>query len=149
MDIRGTPHLVHLTGALPDSRVLRLPVGRGHRIASLSGDVWITEEGRQDDVILRAGEAIMLQSPGTALVMAFSSADVEVVPPPAPEDLSATWSDAVEHFADYERAARRMRAEAFHHVIAAIGCNLRRIGHRIVAALGGTPAPQNPCRGAA
>ena len=69
MDIRGTPHLVHLTAALPGARLLRLPDGSGHRIVSLSGDVWITEQGRQEDIILRAGEAVTLQSPGTALIM--------------------------------------------------------------------------------
>lgn len=149
MDIRGTPHIVHLAAALPESRVLRLPDARGHRIASLSGDVWITEESRQDDIILHAGEAVTLRSPGAALIMAFSSADIEVVPPPAPEDLSAAWIDAVEHFDEYERTAHRLRAEAFLQVVASIGCSIRRVGQRIAAALGGTAVSQAPCRGAA
>ena len=81
--------------------------------------------------------------------MALGSADIEVVPPSAPEDLSAVWVDAVEHFDEYDQAARRLRAQAFLDLAAAIGCNVRRVGRRIVAALGGTVAPQNPCRGAA
>jgi hypothetical protein len=149
MDIRGTPHLVHLTAALPGSRLLRLPDGRGHRIASLSGDVWITEQGRQEDVILRAGEAVTLQSPGTALVMAFGSADIEVVPPPARDDLTAAWADAVEHFEAYEHSAKRLRAQAFADVIATVGCSVRRIARRIAAALRGTSVAHGPCHGAA
>jgi Protein of unknown function (DUF2917) len=149
MDIRGTPHLVHLTAALPGSRLLRLPDGVGHRIVSLSGDVWITEQGRQEDIVLRAGEAVTLQSPGTALIMAFGSADIEVVPPPAREDLSAAWTDAVEHFEAYEQSARRLRAQAFADVIATIGCSVRRIAQRITAALRGTSATHSPCHGAA
>jgi len=149
MDIRGTPHLVHLTAALPGSRVLRLPDARGYRIVSLSGDVWITEHGSPDDVILRAGQSVTLQSSGMALVLALGSADIEVVPPPASEDLSAVWIDAVEHFDEYDQAARRLRAEAFVVVAAWIGCKVRHLGQRVVAALGGTAVQQAPCRGAA
>jgi len=149
MDIRGTPHLVHLTAALPGSRLLRLPDGSGHRIVSLSGDVWITEQGRQEDIILRAGEAVTLHASGTALIMAFGSADIEVVPPPAREDLAAAWTDAVEHFEAYEQSARRLRAQAFSDVIAMIGCNVRRIARRITAALRGTSVVHGPCHGAA
>jgi len=149
MDIRGTPHLVHLTAALPGSRVLRLQDGIGHQIASLSGDVWITEEGRQEDIVLRAGETVTLQSPGVALIMAFGSADIEVVPPPAREALTVAWTDAVEHFEEYERSARRLRAQAFADVIATIGCSVRRTARRITAALRGTSAVHSPCHGAA
>ncbi len=149
MDIRGTPHLVHLTAALPGSRLLRLPDGRGHRIVSLSGDVWVTEQGQQQDIVLRAGETVTLQSPGTALIMAFGSADIEVVPPPAREDLSAAWTDAVEHFEEYEHSARRLRAQAFSDAISALGCSVRRMARRITAALGGTSVVHGPCHGAA
>jgi Protein of unknown function (DUF2917) len=149
MDIRGTPHLVHLTVALPDARILRVPDARGHRIVSLSGDVWITEEGRQEDIILHAGDAVALQSPGTALVMAFDSADVEIVPPPAPADLTPAWVGAVDHVEQYERTARRLRAEAFGEMAKALGGAVRRIGQRIAAALGGKAARQDPCHGAA
>lgn len=148
MDHRGTPHLVHLSAALPDARLLRLPHARGQRIASLSGAVWITEEGRSEDIILRAGESVTLQSPGTALVMALGSADVEVVPAPAPEDAAAVWLDAVEHFEHYERTARRLRAAAFRDVFATLACELRGLGRRIAAALGANVAPQSPCRSA-
>jgi hypothetical protein len=149
MDIRGTPHLVHLTAALPDARILRLDNARGHRIISLSGDVWITEQDRPEDIILRAGDSVTLRTHGTALVMAFNSADIEVAPPPAPEDSTAAWIDAVENFEAYDRAARRLRAQAFRDTFVAVGHKLRRIGHRIAAALGVTAAPQRPCQGCA
>lgn len=149
MDIHGTPNLHHLSASAPDARFLRLPRARGYRIVSLSGDVWITEQDRQDDIILRAGDAVTLESTGTAIVMALNSADIEVVPPPAPEDVSAAWIDAVEHFEEYDQAARRLRAQAFLDVAASIACNVRSLGRRIVAALGGRAVSPAPCRGAA
>ncbi|MCG6877019.1 MAG: DUF2917 domain-containing protein [Betaproteobacteria bacterium] len=149
MDIRGTPHLVHLTAALPEARVLRVPDARGHRIVSLSGDVWITEQDRHEDIVLHAGQSVTLQAPGMALVMAFGSADIEVVPPPAPEDWTAVWTDAVENFEAYDQNARRLRAEAFRDAFVAVGRTIRRVGQRIAAALGATAAPQKPCHGCA
>ena len=149
MDIRGTPHLVHLSAALPETRLLRLPHAYGHRITSLSGDIWVTEEDRPQDIILRPGESVTLQSPGTALVMAFGSADVEVVPPPAREDLTAVWIDVAENFEQYEHAARRLRAEAFREIAVTIACKVRDAGRRIAAFLGAAAAPADPCRGTA
>jgi hypothetical protein len=150
MDHRGTPHLVHLTDALPDGRVLRLPGGRGHRIVSLSGDVWITEQDRREDIILHAGDAVTLSAPGTALIMAFGSADIEVVPPTAHEDMTEAWTDATVNFERYERVARRLRAEAFRDGLGAIGCAVRGMVGRIAAALGATRVTATgPCRGAA
>jgi len=149
MDIRGTPHLVHLSAALPEARLLRLPDAAGHRIVSLSGDVWITEQDRPEDIILRAGDSVTLRTHGTALVMAFGSADIEVVPPPASEDRTADWIHATENFEAYERAARRLRAEAFRDAFVALGRNIRRVGRRIAAALGVAAPPQHPCRGCA
>ena len=149
MDIRGTPHLVHLSSALPETRLLRLPNARGHRIVSLSGDVWVTEQGRSDDIILRPGESVTLRFPGTALVMAFGSADIEVVPPPAVEDPTAVWLDAVDNFEEYDRAARRLRAEAFRELTVTIACKVRNLSRRIAAFLGASVAPTDPCRGTA
>lgn len=149
MDIRGTPHLIHLSAALPETRLLRLPHGRGHRITSLSGDIWVTEQDRPEDIILRPGESVTLQSPGTALVMAFASADIEVVPPPAVEDPTAAWLDAVENFEDYDRAARRLRAEAFRDLAATIACKARNAVHRIAVFLGAAATPRDPCGGMA
>jgi len=149
MERYGTPHLVHLTAALPEARVLRLPDARGHRIVSLSGDVWITEQGHQEDIILRAGDAVMLRAAGMALVMAFDSADIEVVPPPAAEDPTAAWIDAAEHFEAYEQAARRLRAEAFRDAFVAVGRRIRSAGQRIAAALGAAGASRTPCTGSA
>jgi len=149
MDIRGTPHLVHLSSALPETRLLRVPHAYGHRITSLSGDIWVTEQGRTEDIILRSGESVTLQSSGTALVMAFGSADIEVVPPPAREDLTAAWVDAAENFEQYDRAARRLRAEALREIAVAIACKVRYAARRITAFLGAAAAPADPCRGTA
>lgn len=145
MDLRDTPHFVHLTAALPDARLLRLPNARGHRIVSLSGDVWITEQDRTEDIILQAGDAVTLQSAGTALVMALGSADIEVVPPPAQDDMTGAPSFAIADFERYEQEARRLRGEAFRDAFVAVGSALRRVGRRIAAALGANVASTRPC----
>lgn len=149
MDQRDTLNHIHLDETRPGGRFLRLADADGYRIVSMSGDLWITTHNSPEDIILRSGDAVTLESRGAALIMALGSADVEVVPPPAREDLSAVWVDAVEHFDEYDRAARRLRAEAFADVAGWIGCELRRLGRRITAALGATVGPVTPCRAAA
>jgi Protein of unknown function (DUF2917) len=150
MDHRGTAHLVHLTDALPEGRLLRLPDARGHRIVTLSGDVWVTEQDRTEDIVLHAGDAVTLKAPGTALIMAFGSADIEVIPPPSGVEAIDAASDARVNFERYEQIARRLRAEAFRDAFVTLGCALRRLGSRIAAALGATPVTgSGPCRGTA
>jgi hypothetical protein len=62
-------------------RVLRLPGGAGQTITARSGAVWITEEGRLDDVVLAAGESARLGRRGLALVEAFEDASISLERP--------------------------------------------------------------------
>lgn len=138
MDRRGTPHLVHLTDAVPETRLLRLPNARGYRVVSLSGVLWVTEEHRTEDIILQPGDAVTLRSPGTALVTPLGSADIEIVPPPA----DSRWTDRPMNVERYGEEARRLRAAAFRDALVAIGRALRRAARRV--ALGARGAATDP-----
>ena len=113
MDYVAAPKLYHLDRALPERRVLRLTHARGTRIVAVAGDVWITEDGRYDDVVLAPGESAALERNGMAMITTFNSADVEIVPPATAETKSlegpAIDADLVER---HTHSARRMRAQA-------------------------------------
>lgn len=113
MDYLNGPKLYHLDRSLPERRVLKLDRARGARIVSVAGDVWITEDGRYDDVVLASGESTVLERNGTAMITTFGSADVEVVLPVAAD--AATSTHLTIDPATLERhirAAQRMRAQA-------------------------------------
>lgn len=113
MDKIAGPRLYHLDRSLPEHRVLRLTQARGTRIVAVAGDVWVTEDGRYDDVVLAPGESAVLERDGMAMITTFDSADVEIVPPATAEaksfELPAIDAELVER---YTHAARRMRAQA-------------------------------------
>ncbi|MCL4802266.1 MAG: DUF2917 domain-containing protein [Burkholderiales bacterium] len=123
MDYSVTPHLVHLSPAVPGRRTLRLPNAQGHRVAALSGEIWVTQERRRDDIVLRPGESVELEGRGLALVTAFEPADVEVIPPAERPATIPRLTGA--DVASYERRARRMRAEAINALVAAAWRRLR------------------------
>lgn len=105
--------LYHLDRSSPERRVLKLRAAKGARIVSLAGDVWITEDGRYDDVVLGAGESAVLERNGMAMVTTFDSADVEVMLPATAEaalvERPAIDAEMVER---QVQAARRLRAQA-------------------------------------
>ena len=111
--------LYHLDRTLAERRVLKLSAARGARVVSLAGDVWITEDGRYDDVVLAAGESAMLERNGKAMITPFDSADVELVLPAHAEaklfERPAIDARAVER---YTRSAQRMRARAMYAAFA-------------------------------
>ena len=52
------------------------------RIKVIYGGVWLTEEGRPQDVFAASGDEVALQSRGLALVEGLGYARVEVMEPP-------------------------------------------------------------------
>jgi hypothetical protein len=117
MDNAAGPKLYHLDRSLPARRVLKLHAAQGARVVSLAGDVWITEDGRYDDVVLAAGESAVLERNGMAMITTFDSADVEIVPPAiagAKRESLLPERPAIDFdlVARYTRSARRMRAQA-------------------------------------
>jgi len=104
--------LYHLEGSLPERRVLKLQHARGARIVSVAGDVWITEDGRYDDVVLATGESTILEHDGMTMITPFGSADVEVVLPIAESVRWARPKIDIELVQRHATAARRLRAQA-------------------------------------
>lgn len=112
MDYVAGPKLHHLDRAVAEARVLKLTNARGARVVCIAGDVWVTEDGRYDDVVLAAGESAVLERDGTAMITPFGSADVEVVLPVAAQ--AARYRHLRIDAALIERqvlAARRLRAQ--------------------------------------
>lgn len=64
---------------LPRGEVHRIVDGRGTLIASLGGNVWITQDGDERDVVLEAGKTFRLDRQGLALVTALGPAMVAVL----------------------------------------------------------------------
>jgi hypothetical protein len=62
-------------------RLLRLPRSTGKTVTARTGAVWITEEGRLEDVVLAPGESYTLGRRGVALIEAFDDASISLEPP--------------------------------------------------------------------
>lgn len=64
--------------SLASGELLRLEHARGTEVVVQRGLLWITEEARNDDVWLRAGERIALAGDGLALLQAFGDTQVRL-----------------------------------------------------------------------
>jgi hypothetical protein len=67
--------------ALDRGNVLRIKNGRGTRVHTASGVLWITEENSHEDHVLLPGDAIDLAKTGTAIVFAHRTARIVVEVP--------------------------------------------------------------------
>jgi len=63
---------------LAAGEVMRIEHARGVRVCVQSGLVWITEEARNDDVWLRAGEQASLTGEGLAVLEAIGMTRVRL-----------------------------------------------------------------------
>jgi hypothetical protein len=122
MDYSALPNLVHLNPAVPSLRALRIANPHGYRVTALTGEVWLTQHRRFEDVILRSGESYEIEGPGLALVTAFESSDIEVIPP------ARTQGPPTVDAAHYEQKARQLRAEAIDALITGAA---RRLSNRL------------------
>jgi hypothetical protein len=57
-------------------RLLRLRRAAGKTVTAHAGSVWITEEGRLDDVLLGPGESFTLGRRGLTLIEAIGDASI-------------------------------------------------------------------------
>ena len=55
---------------LAPGALLHISEGRGHSLRVLEGRIWVTEEGRPDDVFADAGQTVTFEQPGLAVVTA-------------------------------------------------------------------------------
>jgi hypothetical protein len=63
-------------------QMLLLESRQGARIKVIYGGVWLTEEGRPDDVFAASGDEVALKSRGLAVVEGLGYARVQVSEPP-------------------------------------------------------------------
>lgn len=64
--------------ALPKEGLIALRDGRNTRITCLEGTLWVTQEGTIKDEVLEAGQSLVIQYPGLALVTALVPAVVSL-----------------------------------------------------------------------
>jgi hypothetical protein len=67
-----------LARTLAPGELLRIEHARGVRVCVQSGTLWITEEARNDDFWLRAGEDIALTGNGLAVLEAVGDTKVRL-----------------------------------------------------------------------
>jgi hypothetical protein len=61
----------------------RLPKGRGQRIESLSGSLWVTIDHDLRDILVQPGEGFSIDRPGPTLISALDDARFVVLTPTA------------------------------------------------------------------
>ena len=61
--------------------VMVLREAAGVRVVCRSGAVWLTQEGREDDVILNAGEKFRIANGGLTLITALRGSELCIVQP--------------------------------------------------------------------
>ena len=96
-----TPAQLHGPIELGSNRHLHLRDALGARIEALSGAIWVTQNGDVRDVVLEAGDAVVVDRGGEVVVSAVSDARFKVVaalvhsvqPVPA-EKRPASWLHA-------------------------------------------------------
>jgi hypothetical protein len=64
--------------ALPARSVHRIDNAKGIRVACVRGATWITQQSDPRDLIVAAGQSIVLDRPGLAVVYAFKDAVITV-----------------------------------------------------------------------
>ena len=64
--------------------VVLLHEARGASVVCVSGALWLTQEGRDEDVILQPGESLRITRDGLTLVTAMRSSELRVVEPARP-----------------------------------------------------------------
>lgn len=81
-------------------QMLVLEDRRGARVQVLYGGIWLTEEGRSEDVFAGSGQTVALRSRKRALLEALGPTRIEVIEPVV-SGIDAVWIRA-------KRAARRL-----------------------------------------
>jgi hypothetical protein len=87
------------TLALKARSIHRIASARGHKVTCVKGTTWITQERDNRDIILGAGQSVVLERPGLAVVYAFKDALITVGTDhglPAPAKIAArarAWAD--------------------------------------------------------
>ena len=65
--------------SLPRDGVVVLEDAEGACVICLSGALWLTQEGREDDVILQPGESARVANDGLTLITALRGGELRIV----------------------------------------------------------------------
>jgi hypothetical protein len=68
---------------LPRDGVVVLREATGARVVCVTGALWLTQEGREEDVVLAAGESLRVSNGGVTVVTGLRGSEVLVVQPRA------------------------------------------------------------------
>lgn len=74
---------------LPKSHIEALPAWRAWSIDCVSGTVWVTVDGRPEDIILEAGEHFVTPAGERTLIYALDDAQVRIEQPQPAEQAAA------------------------------------------------------------
>jgi len=64
--------------SLPRDGVVHLEDAEGASVICLSGALWLTQEGREDDVILHPGESLRVANDGLTLITALRGGELRI-----------------------------------------------------------------------
>src|SRR3954468_22079384 len=67
--------------SLPRDGVVHLEDAEGASVICSSGALWLTQEGREDDVILHPGESMRVANDGLTLITALRGGELRIVEP--------------------------------------------------------------------
>jgi len=112
-----------------DSQPLTLRLPAGAAVFALRGDVWLTQEGRRDDVILASGTRFNVASRAPIVVSAVHGAAQVYVAHPAD-----AWAGG-DARAVLRASAARLRSEAIARLAGAVSLRVRTLGTRVLARL--------------
>jgi hypothetical protein len=66
---------------VPERGLIAIRGGIGTRVVCHAGTFWVTQEGRNKDDILKAGEELVIQSCGHTIVTSLSDGEITLVEP--------------------------------------------------------------------
>ena len=89
---------------LATDQFLKLEGAVGVRISSRRGSVWITQDGDIRDVVLKPGDAFVIEREGPSIVQALEPAELAIVEPKQPSR-AAHWADRAQSLTTAVRLA--------------------------------------------
>ena len=131
--------LRHPLTDLSAGSILRVSDGQGRAIAVFEGQVWITQQGDQRDIVLAAGESFSLDHQGLTLVQAFRDSKLMLVDA---EPRAASKSAAMSSY-ELQQRARLQRSAAIGDALAKGLVALRGAGAQAAAPMR-KPAASRP-----
>jgi len=77
----NTNDLIPASISLPKGAIHRVPRGRGRRIESLRGSLWVTIDNDLRDILVNPGQGFSIDRDGDTLISALDDANFVVLEP--------------------------------------------------------------------